>query len=92
MVMSIKSYKPEQIVTLLQSNGTPLRRMASPNDVYIDVEHREEERKSEDYRQGVGIVPHSAVSEKERRWEAQQERKKKRAGKRFKEFALRAEG
>lgn len=53
-----------------------------PDDVYIDVERREEERKKQGLPPRVGIVPHSAVSEEEQRWEAQQERKKKRARKR----------
>jgi hypothetical protein len=55
-----------------------------PDDVYIDVERREEERQKQGLPPRVGIVPHSAVAEEEQRWEAQQERKKKRAGKRRK--------
>jgi hypothetical protein len=49
-----------------------------PDDVYIDVERREEERKKQGLPPRLGIVPHSAVAAEEERWEAQQERKKKR--------------
>ena len=52
-----------------------------PDDVYIDVERREEERKKQGLPSRVGVVPHSAVAEDEQRWEAQQERKKKRVKK-----------
>ncbi len=52
-----------------------------PDDVYIDVEQREEERKRQGLPPRVGIVPHSAVAAGEERWETEQERKKKRAGK-----------
>ena len=57
------------------------KRWRDPDDFYIDVERREEERKKQGLPPRVGIVPHSAVSEQEQRWEAQQERKKKRARK-----------
>jgi len=52
-----------------------------PDDVYIDVERREEERKKQGLPPRLGILPHSAVAEEEQRWEAQQEQKKKRARK-----------
>jgi hypothetical protein len=52
-----------------------------PDDVYIDVERREEERKKQGLPTRVGVVPHSAVAEDEQRWEAQQERKKRHARK-----------
>ena len=54
-----------------------------PDDVYIDVERREEERKKQGLPPRVvgSILPHSAVAAAEERWEAQQEQKKKRAGK-----------
>jgi hypothetical protein len=55
-----------------------------PDDVYIDVERREEERKRQGLPPRVGVLPHSAVAEEEQRWEAQQEQKKKRASKRRK--------
>ena len=52
-----------------------------PDDVYIDVKRREEERKKQSLPPRVGIVPHSPVAEEEEHWEAEQERKKKRATK-----------
>src|SRR5713101_1747322 len=58
------------------------KKWRDPDDVYIDVEGREEERKKQGLPPRVGVVPHSAVAEEEQRWEAQQERKKKRARKR----------
>jgi hypothetical protein len=57
------------------------KKWRDPDDVYLDVEHREEERKKQGLPSRVGVVPHSAVAEEEQRWEAQQERKKKRARK-----------
>jgi hypothetical protein len=58
------------------------KKWRDPDDVYIDVERREEERKKQGLPTRVGVVPHSAVAEDEQRWEAQQERKRKRARKR----------
>jgi hypothetical protein len=58
------------------------KKWRDPDDVYIDVERREKERKKQGLPTRVGVVPHSAVAEDEQRWEAQQERKKKRARKR----------
>jgi hypothetical protein len=54
-----------------------------PDDVYIDVERREEERKKQGLPPRVigTVLPHSAVAAAEERWEAEQERKKKRATK-----------
>jgi hypothetical protein len=60
------------------------KKWRDPDDVYLDVEHREEERKKQGLPPRVGIVPHSVVAEDEQRWEAQQEQKKKRASKRRK--------
>jgi hypothetical protein len=60
------------------------KKWRDPDDVYIDVERREEERQKQGLPPRVGVVPHSAVAEDEQRWEAQQERKKKRASKRRK--------
>jgi hypothetical protein len=57
------------------------KKWRDPDDVYIDVEHREEERKKQGLPPRVGVVPHSAVAGEEQRWEAQQERRKKRAKK-----------
>jgi hypothetical protein len=60
------------------------KKWRDPDDVYIDVERREEERKKRGLPPRLGIVPHSAVVEEEQRLEAQQERKKRRARKRRK--------
>jgi hypothetical protein len=55
------------------------KKWRDPDDVYIDVERREERK-----RQGLppriigSILPHSAVAQAEERWEAEQERKKTR--------------
>ena len=57
------------------------KKWRDPDDVYIDVERREEERKKQGLPPRVGVLPHSAVAEEEQRWEAQQEQKKKRARK-----------
>jgi hypothetical protein len=57
------------------------KKWRDPDDVYIDVERREEERKKQGLPPRVGVLPHSAVAEEEQRWEAQQELKKKQAGK-----------
>ena len=60
------------------------KKWRDPDDVYIDVEHREEERKKQGLPPRVGILPHSAVAAEEQRCEAQQERKKQHARKRRK--------
>src|SRR5260221_14314390 len=57
------------------------KKWRDPDDVYIDVERREEERKKQGLPTRVGIVPHSAVAEAEQRWEGQQQRKQKRVRK-----------
>lgn len=56
------------------------KKWRDPDDVYIDVERREEERKKLGLPSRVigSILPHSAVAQAEERWEAEQERKKKR--------------
>jgi len=53
------------------------KKWRDPDDVYIDVERREEQRKKQGLPPRLGIVPHAAVAEEEQRWEAQQERKKR---------------
>lgn len=58
------------------------KKWRDPDDVYIDVEHREEERKKQGLPPRVGILPHSAVAAEEERWGAQQERKKHHTRKR----------
>jgi len=53
------------------------KKWRDPDDVYIDVQRREEERKKQGLPPRVGIVPHSAIAEEEKRREAAEERKKK---------------
>ena len=59
------------------------KKWRDPDDVYIEVERREEERKKLGLPSRVigNILPHSAVAQAEDRWEAEQERKKKRSKK-----------
>jgi len=54
------------------------KKWRDPDDVYIDVERREEERKEQGLPPRVigSILPHSAVAQAEELWEAEQERKK----------------
>ena len=56
------------------------KKWRDPDDVYIEVERREEERKKLGLPSRVigSILPHSAVAQAEERWEAEQGRKKKR--------------
>jgi hypothetical protein len=56
------------------------KKWRDPDDVYIDVERREEERKKQGLPPRVigSILPHSALAQAEERWEAEQERKKAR--------------
>jgi hypothetical protein len=60
------------------------KKWRDPDDVYIDVERREEERKKRGLPPRLGVLPLSAVAEEEKRWEAEQERKKERPKKRGK--------
>jgi hypothetical protein len=57
------------------------RQFEDPDDVYINVGRREEERKKRGLPPRVGIVPHSVVAAEDERIEAEQERKKKRTRK-----------
>lgn len=50
-----------------------------PDDVYINVLHREEERKKQGLPPRIGIVPYSAVADEEKRIEEEQERKQYRS-------------
>jgi hypothetical protein len=50
-----------------------------PDDVYISVLHREEERKKHGLPPRIGIVPYSAVADEEKRIEEEQERKQHRS-------------
>ena len=52
-----------------------------PDDVYINIERREEERKKRGLPPRVGVIPHSAIADDEERIEAARERKKKRSKK-----------
>jgi len=52
-------------------------RWRDPDDVYIEVGRREEERKKQGLPPRLGVLPLSAVAEEEDRWKAEQERKKK---------------
>jgi hypothetical protein len=49
-----------------------------PDDVYLNVLHREEERKKQGLPPRIGIVPYSAVADEEKRIEEEQERKQYR--------------
>ncbi len=60
------------------------KKREDPDDVYIDVQCREEERKKQGFPPRIGIVPHSAVAAEEQRIEVEQERKKQRRGQRSK--------
>jgi hypothetical protein len=60
------------------------KKWRDPDDVYIEVGRREEERKKQGLPPRLGVLPHSAVAEQEDRWEAEQERKKERSKKREK--------
>jgi hypothetical protein len=60
------------------------KKWRDPDDVYIEVGRREEERKKQGLPPRLGVLPHSAVAEEEDRWEAEQERKKARSKKRGK--------
>jgi hypothetical protein len=50
------------------------KKLADPDDVYVDVEHREEERRKKGLPPRVGIVPYSTVAAEEDRVEAQEEK------------------
>jgi hypothetical protein len=50
------------------------RKWRDPDDVYIEVERREEERKNQGLPPRLGVLPHSAVADEEQRWEAEQAR------------------
>jgi hypothetical protein len=60
------------------------KKWRDPDDVYIDVERREEERKKRGLPPRLGVLPHSAVAEEDQPWEAEQERTKERPKKRGK--------
>ena len=60
------------------------KKWRDPDDVYIEVGRREEERKKQGLPPRLGVLPHSAVADEEDRWEAERERKKERSKKRGK--------
>jgi hypothetical protein len=55
--------------------------LEDPDDVYLKVEDREEERRKQGLPSRLGIIPHAAVAADEDRLEAKQERQKRRARK-----------
>lgn len=57
------------------------KKWRDPDDVYLSVEEREEERKKQGLPQRVGIIPQSVVAAEEERWEAEQEKKRRRVKK-----------
>jgi hypothetical protein len=58
------------------------KKWRDPDDVYIDVEQREDERKKQGLPPRIGIVPYSAVADEEKRIEDEREQKKQRPSKR----------
>lgn len=60
------------------------KRLEDPDDVYLSVARREEERKQQGLPPRIGIVPYSAVADEEKRIEEEQEQKKQRHSKRLK--------
>jgi hypothetical protein len=58
------------------------KKWRDPDDVYIDVEQREQERKQQGLPPRIGIVPFAAVADEEKRIEEEQEQKKQRRSKR----------
>jgi|SRR6516165_9065272 hypothetical protein len=54
------------------------KKWRDPDDVYLDVERREQERRRQGLPSRVGIIPHSAVVEQEERMRSQQQRKRTR--------------
>jgi hypothetical protein len=58
--------------------------LKDPDDVYLEVEEREEERRKEGLPPRLGIVPYSAIADEEKSIEDEQERKQQRRNKRSK--------
>lgn len=58
--------------------------LEDPDDVYLAVEEREEQRRKQGLPPRLGIVPHSAVADEEKRIEDEQERKQQPTAKRRK--------
>ena len=51
------------------------KKWRDPDDVYIEVEQREQERKQQGLPPRIGIVPYSALADEEKRIEEEQEQK-----------------
>jgi hypothetical protein len=68
------------------------KKWRDPDDVYLSVEEREEERKKQGLPARVGIIPHSVVATEEERWEVEQERKKRRGRRSAERLAVRGKG
>ena len=60
------------------------KKWRDPDDVYIEVERREEERKKQGLPPRLGVLPHSAVAQDRDRCGTESERKKERFKKRQK--------
>jgi hypothetical protein len=60
------------------------RNREDPDDVYVEVLRREEERTKQGLPPRIGIVPYSAVADEEKRIEEEQERKKRLHSKHWK--------
>jgi hypothetical protein len=54
---------------------------ADPDDVYLEAEQREEERRKQGLPPRLGIIPHEAIAAEETRLEVKQGRKKRRGRK-----------
>ena len=60
------------------------KKWRDPDDVYVDVKRREEERKKQGLLPRLGVLPYSATAADDQMREARQERKRKRPSKRRK--------
>jgi hypothetical protein len=58
------------------------KKWRDPDDVYIDIQRREEERKKEGLPPRLGVLPHSAVAAEEQEWEAKKARRRSAGKKR----------
>jgi hypothetical protein len=54
------------------------RQFEDPDDVYLEAEEREEERRKQGLPLRLGIIPHEAIAAKETLLEAKQARKRMR--------------
>ena len=57
------------------------RQVEDPDDVYLEAEQREEERRKKGLPLRLGVIPHEAIADEETRLEAEQVRKKRRGRK-----------